>query len=352
MFSFNRWNRRQALRLLTGFSGSLMLNACTQSTSTRSNPSTTPINSTTSSGPLSLSLGIAVGWVGYAPLYIAIKKNFFKELGLDFSLVTFGSNSEIRAAFTAGKVNGAAVVTSEAVLATQADENFKIVLVADNSLGADGILARKRITSIQDFRGQTIVVELGGVSHFFLLQVLKEANLTSNDVKLINATPEAAAAAYGAGKADIAVTYEPFLSQANAAQLDGRMIYDSSKMPTAITDIYIFNSQFLAAHAKAVEIFVQGVFKGLDFLKTNSSEALAIASKELSVTPKELQTQLQGVRLVNSSLNKEMLSNPDSNLYLLNSLKELETFLQDQGQIKTSPDMSKYLDPSFVNALS
>jgi NitT/TauT family transport system substrate-binding protein len=348
MHTFNRWTRRQTVWLLTGFSGGLLLNACARSASTSSKTPSTPTNSNTPSGPLKASLGV-VGWVGYTPLYIAVEKGFFKELGLDFSLVSFGSNPEMRAAFAAGKIDGQVTVTSDAVLQAQTGKDFKIVLVADNSQGADGILARKRITSIQDFKGQTIAVEMGGVSHFFLLEVLKEVGLSSNDVKLNNVTPDAAAAAYGAGKVDIAVTYAPYLSQANAAQPDGRVIYDSSKMPTAIVDLYIFDSQFVATHSRAVTTFVQGIFKGLDYLKANPQESLAIASKQLSVTPKELQEQLKGVKLVDLPTNKEMLGNSSSNLYLLNSLNELGTFLQAQGQIKTAPDMSKYIDPTFVN---
>jgi NitT/TauT family transport system substrate-binding protein len=360
MNPMNRWTRRQAMSLLAGFSGSLMLNACTQSGSnsapTSSNASKTPssaINtSNTSSGPFKMSLGLVVGWVGYSPLYIALEKGFFKELGLNFSLQTFGSNTEARAAFASGAIDGQAVVTTETILQAQTGKDYKIVLYTDNSLGGDGILARKSIATIQDFKGQTIAVEVGGVDHFFLLQVLKEAGLSSRDVKLINTSPDAAAAAYGAGKVNVAVAYEPFLSQANAAQPDGRIIYDSSRMPSAIADFYIFDSQYIATYPKAITAFVQGIFKGTDFLKTNPQESYAIAAKPMGITPKELQEQLKGVRIVDLPMNKEMLGNPNSKDYVLNTLKEAAIFLKEQGQIKETPDMAKYIDSSFINALS
>jgi NitT/TauT family transport system substrate-binding protein len=352
MNTSNRWTRRQTLWLLAGLSSSLAVNACTKSTSTTSNTSNTSASSDASSTPVKVSLAAVAGWIGYTPLYIAIDKGFFKELGVDLSLVTFGTNPEVRAAFAAGKVDGQTTVTSEAVLQAETGKDFKIVLVEDNSLGADGILARNSIPDIKSFKGKTIAVEVGGVSHFFLLQVLKEAGLSSNDVKLINVSPDAAAAAYSSGKVDIAVTYEPFLGKAKSTQTDGRVIYDSSKMPTAITDLYLFDSQFVAQNPQAITAFVKGIFKGLEFLKTNEQEALEIAAKQLGITGKELQEQLKGVRLVDLPTNKEMLGSPNSNLYLLNSLKELVSFLKDQGQIKTTPDMSKYIDPSFVKALS
>jgi NitT/TauT family transport system substrate-binding protein len=342
MISSNRWTRRQTLGFLAGIAGSAALHACTKSGSNTSASSTTLPK---------LSLGAVPGWIGYTPLYIALGKGFFKELGVDVSMVILGSNPDVRAAFTAGKIDAQTTVTSETVLQADSGKAFKIVLVEDNSLGADGILAKNSIPDVQSFKGKEIAVEIGGVSHFFLLQVLKEAGLSDKDVTLINLTPDAAAAAYQSGKVDIAVTYAPFLSKANDAQKEGRIIYDSSKMPTAITDLYLVDSKYAEANPKAVAAFVQGILKGLDFLKTNSEEALAIAAKQLEITPADLEEQLKGVRLVDLPTNKEMLGNPNSDLYLLNSMKDLVTFLQSQNQIKSTPDMSKYIDPSFVNAL-
>jgi NitT/TauT family transport system substrate-binding protein len=300
---------------------------------------------------MKLSMGAVSGWVGYTPLYIAQGKGFFKDQGLDFSFVIFSSNPDNRAAFAAGKTDACTTVTSEAVVLSETGKDFKIVLVEDNSLGADGILARKNITSIQDFKGKEIAVEVGGVSHFFLLQVLKQAGLNEDDVKLVNVPADAAAAAYQSGKIDIAVTYAPFMQKANTLQSDGRIIYDSSKMPTAITDLYIFDSKFAATNPNAVSAFVKGIFKGIDFLKANPQDGAAIAAKQLGTTPADLLEQLKGVRLVDLSMNQEMLGKPDSDLSLLKSLNDIAAFLKTQGQIKGTPDMAKSIDPSFVNAL-
>jgi NitT/TauT family transport system substrate-binding protein len=187
-----------------------------------------------------------------------------------------------------------------------------------------------------------------GVSHFFLLQVLKEAGLSENDVEIINVTPDAAAAAYQAGRVNIAVTYSPFLQKGNQAQKDGRIIYDTSKMPTAIIDVYLFSPELVEANPNATKAFVQGIFKAIKFLETNKDEALAIAGLRLQLTPEEAENQLKGVRLVDLPTNLEMLSNSQSDIYLLKHMNELSQFLADQDQISEVADMSKVLEPRFL----
>lgn len=333
------WTRRQALWLMTGLSGSLALHACTQQAQTSSSTATPPTASAAAGSTL---------WIGYSPLYIALEKGFFQEGGLKLDYKDFSSGNDANAAFAAGRLDGQSNVTSEIVTMAAKGFDYRIVMVADNSLGGDGILARNSIGDIKNFKGKQIAVEEGGVSHFFLLQVLKEAGLSGNDVKITNVTPDAAAAAYQAGRTDIAVTYSPFLQKANQAQKDGRIIYDTSKMPTAIVDVYLFNTKFVEANPNAIQAFVQGILKGIKFLETNRDEALAIAGKRLQLKPEEVEEQLKGVRVIDLPTNLEMLSNQQSDIYLVKHMNELSEFLVDQKQIPNAADVSKLLEPKFL----
>lgn len=339
-----QWQRRQILYLLSGAIGSVALHSCASSSS---DAGSSPAAESTASVAI-------VTWIGYAPLYVAQEKGFYKEFGLNLTMQTFASGAEAIAAFTAGRTDGLSNVPSEAITIAANGKDFRIVYVVDTSNGGDGILARNKITDIAAFKGQKIAVEQGGVSHFFLLQAMAEAGLKESDVTLVNLAPDAAAAAYQAGKVDIAVSYAPFLFTANDAQKDGRIIYDSSKLkiPTAIADLLVFDTQFVSQNPQAIEAFIRGNLKGLEFLNSNREEGLAIASKQLGVTAAELDEQLKGVKLADLQANIEMLSNPNSNLYLLKPLDELASFLKTENKIEQVPNMSNSLEPKFVKAIA
>ncbi len=340
------WTRRQALRMVAGVTGGLALHACAQSTGGPAEPAETSAASPQAAAePIKATSGSTL-WIGYTPLYIGVEKGFFRESGLDLDYKDFSSGTDANAAFSAGRLDAISNVTSEMVTLAANGVDFKIVMAADNSLGGDGILARNSVKDIADFKGKTVAVEEGGVSHFFLLQVLKEAGLSGSDIKLVNVTPDAAAAAYQSGKADIAVTYSPFLAKANQAQKDGRIIFDTSKMPTAIIDIHSFNTKFIEANPGAVEAFVKGTLKSLDFIKTNPTEAYTIAGKRLELSPEEVEAELKGVRLIDKETNLEIL-----NTSLLPHLEELSAFLLEQKQIQKAPDLSKLIDPQYLQAV-
>lgn len=345
-FGTNRWTRRQALWMLTGAIAGVGVHACAKPPESSNSLKASPA----ASGPMKASMAITT-WIGNTPLYVAQEKGFFKDLGLDLEIKVFDTVAQSFPAFTAGQLDGAAPVTSEAVTLASRGVDFRIVTVEDTSLGADVVMARNSIGSIQDFKGKKIAVELGGIGHFFVLQVLAEAGLSEKDVTLVNTPPDAAAAAFQTGSIEIAYSYSPFSDKAIAAQKDGRVIYSSKQMPTAIADIYLFSTKFIEANPKAVAAFVEGNFKGLDFLKTNRQEGLAIAAKKLKITPDELDKQLQGIQMPDLKANIDMLGNPGSAAYLLKPMTQLAEFLKAQGKIQSAPDLSKFLDPQFVKAV-
>ncbi len=325
--------RRHTLWLLAGLTGSLAVHGCTH----RQNQ-----------GNISAAVGLTP-WIGYVPLYIALGKGFFTSGGLDLNFNVFGSPTEMNAAFLGGQLQGMGAVTSEVLTLSDRGQDHRIVLVADTSAGADGILARNSIENIADFQGKEIAVERGSVSHYFLLQVLNEAGLSPDDVTIVNTTPDAAAAAYQAGRTDIAVTYSPFLQKANSNQPDGRIIYDSSKMPTAVVDVYTFGTPFVESHPEAMQSFVNGIAAGLEFLETDRQEALAIAARELELTPEEVETELQGVKLTSMEANQEMLADRNSDIYLGKQLQTIGSLLAELGQIDAPPtDVDRFIDPQFV----
>ena len=340
------WTRRQTLLAIASTASTLALHSCAPSQQSSQNSSQNSSQQELTTATIGLFT-----WVGSAPLYIARDKGFFQNLGLNLKVKVFAENTDANAAFISERLDAVSPVTSEAVTLAANGGDFRIVLVQDSSVGGDGILARKKIANISDFKGKKIAVEEGSVSHFFLLQVMAEAGLEPNDFTIVNAGPDIAATAYRSGQVDIAVTYEPHLSKANREQPDGRIIYDSARMPTAIADLYVFNTQFLETNPQAAEAFVRGVLQGLEFLKTNRAEGLAIASKALGIAPEELEDGLLGVRLPDLAANLEMLANPESDLYLLKSMQSLANFLKERKQIQTIPDLAKLIEPKFVKAI-
>src|SRR4030042_6599671 len=103
---------------------------------------------------------------------------------------------------------------------TPAAENpipVKQVLALDDSHGGDGIVAKKEIKTVKDLKGKTVAAQLGaGASYFWLNYVLAQNGMKLSDLKTIDMKAGDAGSAFVAGKVGVAVTWEPWLSQAKA----------------------------------------------------------------------------------------------------------------------------------------
>lgn len=354
---FAKLRRRHALQLLAGASSAVLLHACgggePDSAAESEAESTEATEESAAGSPeptMSMTLGTAP-WVGQVPLYIAQEKGFFEEEGLDFELRNFGDSGGYLSAFLSDNLDSVSIVSSEAITLADSGKDYKIVLIQDNSVGGDGILAKDSIASIEDFAGKQVAVDTSGVSYFFLLQVLKEAGLSQDDITVVNTDPAAAAAAFQSNNADIAVTYAPYLQQAADEVDNGRIIYDSSEMPTAIIDLYVFDAAYVENNPEAVQAFVNGIFKGLKFLEESPEEALAIGAAALDVEPEDVASDLEGVKLPDQATNIEMMAEPESDLYVVGPLEDLAEFLVSEDQIAAAPsDIAGSLDPQFVEA--
>ena len=103
---------------------------------------------------MEMTLG-GVTWVGLTPFYVAQEKGYFEQNGLEVNLQIFGANTDYISAYLANRIDGAiSSVTSENVLMADKGKDFKIVMIQDNSAGADGILARNSVADIADFEGK------------------------------------------------------------------------------------------------------------------------------------------------------------------------------------------------------
>src|SRR5207245_4287718 len=90
------------------------------------------------------------------------------------------------------------------------------------------------IQTVADLKGRTIAVNQGSVSEWFLAQVLLKNGLSLADVKEQNMKSGEAGASFVAGKLEVRVDWEPWLTKATKAPADG-CVLGSAKQYTYLT---------------------------------------------------------------------------------------------------------------------
>jgi NitT/TauT family transport system substrate-binding protein len=188
--------------------------ACTQQPN-----ATTPVTTSPSSAPL---VSATNSWVGYSGHYVAVKKGFFAQEGLNIQDKFFPASTEEITALLAGKLDIAWLSSGDTIQAISKDPSLKIIYLVDYSNGADGIIGRN-VATPKDAKGKSIARENLLFEKILLQAYLKQGGLTENDLKVQDMPAADAGIAFAANKVDMAVTFEPFLTK-NAKLGGGKVV--------------------------------------------------------------------------------------------------------------------------------
>jgi NitT/TauT family transport system substrate-binding protein len=286
-------------------------------------------------------------WNGYIGLVIADKEGYFKKHGLNVKTTVIEDPVQRFAAFKAGRLNALATTVDTYSREVAGGIPSVEVLGLDASVGGDGIVAQKSITTVKQLKGQKVAVSNGSTSQWLLAYVLGKNGLSLNDVNQINLTAGDAGAAFAAGKVPVAVTWQPWLDRANTNP-KGHVLVDTKKYPTIIVDEVAFAPSYIKEHPAQVKAFIAAYGDALKLLKTNPSKAFGDVTKYLGQTPAEIKATMKDVPIWSLAQSRKYYGTPSHPGPIYSIFNSSAQFWKSIGQIKTLPNAKVSINGSFM----
>ena len=282
-------------------------------------------------------------WIGYVSLFVAEEKGYFKDEGLDVTKKSFSAPGDGLKPLLSGELD-AHFTTADSVIIVldKAPGKLKIVYLTDTSAGADAIIAKKEITGIKDLKGRQVAATVGECNQLLLEKALEKAGLTDDDIKLTNMSPDDSGAAFAAGKLDVAVTWEPWISQVQAEK-KGHVIFSSKEVPNLILDCVAISSDTAANKGPETKAFLRALNKANEFVMANPAEASKLAAKAIEMKPEDVEGMLPKVKLYGLKGNIEELDGG-----ALGPAKDLAAFFKDRKVNDGIVDAATVFDSSYL----
>lgn len=295
--------------------------------------------------PAPLRIGLTI-WPGWMPWWIVTEKDMLKTVGANAEIVFFKRHPDGMAAFAGKQLDAHHMILADVIIPASKGVPGQVVLVTDESSGADGILAKPEITSIADFKGKRIAYEFGGVSQLILTRALETAGLTIDDINSVNMSSEDSGTAFMAGALDVAVTWEPYLGQA-VKDGKGKVIFSTKDTPGLVPDLLVFRKEAVESRADDIQKVLSAWQMALDFLATNETEAYEIMASGAGITPDEMRANMAGVKLYSIAENVAAFD-PSSKGNLIETIEEQSAFLKGHEIIDELPVAKDLVAPQFV----
>lgn len=286
-------------------------------------------------------LTIGLDWFinpDHAPLIIAKKRNFFKDLNLDVEMIEPADPNDPPKLVAAGKLDIA--ISYQPQLHIQVDQGLPVarigtlVSVPLNSLV---VLRDGPIKKISDLRGKKVGFSVGGFEEALLSGMLQKYNLNMSDVELVNINFSLSPSLI-AKKVDAVIgAFRNFeLNQMDIVNKPGRAFYpEEHGVPTYEELIYIANQK-----NKNNPLFDK-------FFNAIQKATLTIINDPVS-TWKDFSSFRKGL---DDELNKRAYKDTISRFALrpqahdLKTYKNFSKFLKNKGIIKQDINVESFAKP-------
>lgn len=284
-------------------------------------------------------------WIGYGPWWIAQEQGLFAKHGIEAQLIDFVQDTEVNAAFAAGEMDVANLATHTAIKLFANGVDLRIVLLEDASTEADAIIAGANVPDVAALKGQTVAYEEGATSDLLLNYALQQNGLTLADIQPAPMPAADAGSALIAKQVAAAVTYEPYISAAQAQDPSVQVIYTAAADPGLISDVLAARTGFAQENPQTMQALLQVWDEAVQFLADNPDEGRAIIAAAVESDPEELVSAFDGVQFYTLEQNRTGLADGST----LAVLQDVLSVSQSIGLVKEAPDLSSLLDGAYLS---
>jgi NitT/TauT family transport system substrate-binding protein len=307
-------------------------------------------------------------WVGCAAGLVAnggldtVPGSIYANKGLKVSFKIIDDWTEGAAALATGNVD--VMLTTADVWAKDyaqfqdKDVGAHAFFMVDWSRGADGVIARQGINSIEDLAGKTVAFAPYTPSHFLLWNGLKSSGLSTeqrNEIfsKAVHTKDGIEPATlFAQQKVDAGVAWDPDMSDAVAKRAGSKKIYDTRVASKLIADVLVVSDRFAAKNPQTLMKLAEGWLEGVEFIKAQPSRAYNLIGtiKDFNIPTDLAKTMLEGVRLADYADNVSFFATgPDSDY--ANIFKMAQQMYREDRIIKRIADPEASVDRRYLEAM-
>ncbi len=247
-------------------------------------------------------------WPGYEPLYLAQDLGYYPNSSIQ--VVAFPSATEVSRAFRNGELDIAALTLDETFLMAETNPDIRIILVTDVSNGADVLLAKPGIDTLQGLKGKRVGAEATALGGYMLARALGKGGVGLSEIQLVSLGGAEHEGAFKQGLVDAIVTFEP--TRSKLLDRGAKIIFDSSQIPGEIVDVLVTRQSLLEQRQETLQGLLTGWFRALAYQTQHSQDAARRVAPREGTTPEQFLASLKLIHIPNQAENHKILSQNDS----------------------------------------
>ena len=301
-----------------------------------------------SSAPVSVTLNEVAHSIFYAPMYVAIENGYFKDEGIELTLVTgFGADKTMTAVIS-GEADIGFMGSEASIYTYNEGANDSVVNFAQLTQRAGNFLvAREEMKDFKwtDLKGKDVLGgRKGGMPEMVFEYILKKNGIDPQTDLNINQGIDfgSTAAAFSEGSGDFTVEFEP---SATALEMEGKgyvvasLGTDSGYVPYTA---YSAKKSYLDKHPEIIQSFTNALQKGMDFVQIHTPEEIASV-----IAPQFPETDLKTITAIVNRYYAQDTWKADL-IFEKESFELLQDILESAGELDSRAPYEKLVTTEFA----
>lgn len=279
--------------------------------------------------------------VFYAPQYAAIELGYFKEEGIDLTLVNGAGADKVMTAMLAGDAD-IGFMGSEASIYTYAQgaEDYAVNFAQLTQRAGNFLVGRQPDPDFQwqKLKGSRVLGgRAGGMPQMVFEYILKKNGMDPKTDLNIDQSIQfgLTAAAFTSGQSDYTVEFEPFATGLELEE-NGYVVAslgtESGYVPYTA---YCAKKSYMAMHPETIQKFTNALQKGMDYVNSHTAEEIAKV-----IQPQFAETPLENITKIVKRYQEQDTWKQDL-IFEKSSFELLENILEEAGEL---PERVPYED--------
>jgi NitT/TauT family transport system substrate-binding protein len=283
-------------------------------------------------------------WPGFLAAALADQLGWFQARGLRLDVHFQGNVTSVHVSdFLAGQYDAMGCALGDLLMFSRNESNAQVLLVTDESAGADGLLMRSG--GLQKVsRRPRFGFTFGSYASMFVEEFLLRRGLAPGTWEKVEADASDVTQKLLAGEIDVGHTWEPYLSQGVSQGLE--LVFSSVETPGMVLDMLVVTPSCAARRKAQLRAFVKLWFEAVDWWLARPQEASTLIAKRLGLAVDEV--SLKGLRLSTLDENRRLLVPGEGPGTLGGMARRYSDFFVSRGLVAKPLSVAQLASPGLL----
>lgn len=284
----------------------------------------------------------------YAPMYVAVEEDYFKDEGIDLELVTgFGADKTMTAVLSGQADIGFMGSESSIYTYNEGAKDYVVNFAQLTQRAGNFLVSREPIEdfSWEDLKGKTVLGgRKGGMPEMVFEYILKQNDIDPEKDVMINQNIDfgSTAAAFSGGQGDFTVEFEPGATTLEAPG-KGYVVASLGKESGYVPyTAFSAKKSYLEEHPDLIQSFTDALQKGMDYVNTHTPEEIAKV-----IQPQFKENDLETITTIVSRYYEQKTWKEDL-IFNQDSFELLQDILEDAGELDSRTPYEDLVTTEFA----